>query len=168
MKRILLAIVAAMLLAACPGPTGKVDPWLTARTIILQTQTAVGLADGIFQQWLLSQPAGEKKEEAQAKYLKIKQTVMNGLRLALDGVDVAEQAKKDPEVGKLLEKADAAWRSLQQLLADLLKTPAPPASLPAKAVAGKKPPPKRAGPSYADLKKQLESLPASLFKKRPK
>lgn len=157
MKRILLAVMAAILLAACPGPAGKVDPWLTARTIILQTQTAVGLADGIFQQWLLSQPEGEKKEDAKAKYLKIKQTVMNGLQLALDGVNIAEQAKKDPDVQKLLAAADAAWKDLQKLLADLLKQP------PASAPTGK-PPLKLAGPPVDALKKQLERLPASLFK----
>ena len=160
MKRAALAVVAALLLWGCPNPeTGKVDPYLTARTIILQFQTATSLADGIFQQWLLGQPEGEPKDQAEAKYLKIKTAVLNGLQLALDGVDIAEQAKEDPDVTKLLEKADAAWKDLQKFLADLL---APTGDAVAKADALRA----KLGASQTDaLKKQLEALPKTLVKK---
>ena len=48
-------------LSGCPNPeTGKIDPYLTAKTIINQAQTALSLADGIFNQWLIS----TKKEDA--------------------------------------------------------------------------------------------------------
>lgn len=160
MKRAALAVVAALLLWGCPNPeTGKVDPYLTARTIILQFQTATALADGIFQQWLLGQPEGEPKEQAKAKYLKIKTAVLNGLQLALDGVDIAEQAKEDPDVTKLLEKADAAWKDLQKFLADLL-APTGDAVAAADTLRAK-----LGAPSSNDLKKQLEALPKSLVKK---
>jgi hypothetical protein len=158
MKRAALAVVAALLLWGCPNPeTGKVDPYLTARTIILQVQTATALADGIFQQWLLGQPEGEEKDKAKATYYKIKTAVLNGLQLALDGVDIAEQAKKDPDLTKLLEKADAAWQDLQKFLTDLLGKAQPEAVTTMKAKLGTA--------TGADLKKQLEALPKQLGKK---
>ena len=159
MKRSLAALFVLSLIA-CPGPTGKVDPWLTARTIINQTQSAVVLADVIFQQYLLGQPEGDQKEQTKAKYLKIKQAVVNGLKLAYDGVGIAEQAKTDPDVTKLLEKANEAWADLQKLLADLLKTEPTPASLPtgAKGIVSTK----RYGPSYTQLREMLAKLPPKL------
>jgi phage I-like protein len=158
MKRAALAVVAALLLWGCPNPeTGKVDPYLTARTIILQMQTATALADGIFNQWLLGQPEGEAKDATEAKYLKIKTAVLNGLQLALDGVDIAEQAKKDPDITKLLEAADAAWQDLQKFLSDLLSQTVPDNVTALKAKVG--------AASSNDLKTQLEKLPKHLGKK---
>lgn len=150
MKHILLAVIAAFTFTACPGPGGKIDPWLTARTIITQTQTAMAMADGIFNQWALHQ-SEDKAKEAKAKYLKVRQTVLNSLQLALDGVAIAEQAKKDPDVKKLMEKANAAWVDLQKLLTDLLGSEQP-SSMPLKGV---KP--------GTGLRDQLKRLPPKLF-----
>lgn len=105
----------------CPDPqTGKVDPYLTARTVILQANTALALADGIFNQWLLAQTDLEKAKKTQAIYEKTRTAVSNGLQLALNGVDIAQQAKEDPDVAKLMAEADKAWQSLSKFLSDLL------------------------------------------------
>jgi hypothetical protein len=125
MKRLItFAVVAALLTLGCPNPeTGKIDPYLTARTIINQAQTALALADGIFNQWLLAQTDAEKIKKAQLVYQKARTAVANGLQLAFNGVDIAEQAKTDPNVVDLLAEANKAWDSLRQFLADLLAAP---------------------------------------------
>lgn len=121
MKRAALALAAALLLWGCPDPqTGKIDPYLTARTIILQANTSLALADGIFNQWLLAQSDAEKAKKTQVTYEKVRTAVSNGLQLALNGVSIAEQAKKDPDIAKLMAEADKAWQSLSKFLADLL------------------------------------------------
>jgi hypothetical protein len=105
----------------CPDPqTGKIDPYLTARTVILQANTALALADGIFNQWLLGQTDAEKAKRTQQIYEKTRTAVSNGLQLALNGVDIAQQAKEDPDVAKLMAEADKAWKSLSKFLTDLL------------------------------------------------
>lgn len=124
MKRLALALVAALLCWGCPDPqTGKIDPYLTARTIILQANTALGLADGIFGQWMLGQTNAEKAKKAQATYTKVKTSVSNGLQLALNGVAIAEQAKEDPDIKKLMVEANGAWDNLRKFLEDLLAKP---------------------------------------------
>jgi hypothetical protein len=120
MKKLLL-IALALLIWGCPDPTtGKIDPYLTARSIILQANTSLALADGIFNQWLLGQTDAEKAKKTQVIYAKAKTGVSNGLQLALNGVNIAQQAKEDPDVTKLLAEADKAWQNLSKLLAGLL------------------------------------------------
>ena len=121
MKRLILTLLVAMLSWGCPDPqTGKIDPYLTARTIILQANTSLALADGIFNQWLLAQTDAEKAKKTQAIYEKTRTAVSNGLQLALNGVDIAQQAKEDPDIAKLMAQADEAWKSLSKFLGDLL------------------------------------------------
>jgi hypothetical protein len=120
----MLAALAAILVWGCPDPqTGKIDPYLTARTIINQANIAVALSDGIFNQWLLGQSDAEKAKKAQATYVKIKTGVSNGLQLALNGVAIAEQAKEDPDIKKLMAEANGAWDNLRKFLEDLLAKP---------------------------------------------
>jgi len=108
----------------CPNPeTGKIDPYLTARTIINQGNVGVALAVGIFNQWALAQTDAEKVKKYSATFEKIKTCVLNGLQLALNGVDIAEQAKTDPNVKDLLSDANAAWANLRKFLEDLLSKP---------------------------------------------
>jgi hypothetical protein len=124
MKRLIFAVVAGLLVWACPNPeTGKIDPYLTARTIINQAQTALALADGIFNQWMWAQADPEKVKKYSAAYQKIKTSVANGLLLAFNGVDIAEQAKTDPNVEDLLVEANKAWTNLRKFLSDLLAKP---------------------------------------------
>lgn len=126
--RLVMAILAATIAWACPDPqTGKIDPYLTARTIINQANTALALSDGIFNQWLLAQTDMEKAKEIQLKYQKIRTAVANGLQLALNGVAIAEQAKKDPDIKLLMAEANKAWDNLRQFLEDLLSKPDAPA-----------------------------------------
>jgi hypothetical protein len=130
MKKLILTLMVALLAWGCPDPqTGKIDPYLTARTIILQANTALSVADGIFQQWLLGQSDQEKVAKAQKTYTLAKSGVTNGLQMALNGVNIAEQAKKDPDIKKLMSEANEAWTSLRKFLEDLF-APTPPASQP--------------------------------------
>jgi len=114
-------LAAALLLWGCPNPeTGKVDPYLTAHTVINQVSLAVPIAQGIFNQWLYAQTDAEKIKTAQQTFAKIVTAVSNGFKLAHDGVDIAKQAKEDPNVSKLMAQADAAWKDLYKFLDDLL------------------------------------------------
>ena len=129
--QLVVLLVAAGMLAGCPNPaTGKTDPWLTAKTIINQSKMGVPVADVIFTQWKLSQTDQQKVAEAEAKYVKIKLAVLNGLSVAYDGVVIAEQAKTDPDMSKLMDQAETAWQDLRKFLEDLLKKPEEPASQP--------------------------------------
>lgn len=121
MKRLALCLVLALLAWGCPDPqTGKIDPYLTAHTVINQASLALPIAEGIFNQWLYQQTDVEKAKKAQLSFEKIKTAVANGLKLAHDGVDIAKQAKEDPDVSKLLAQADSAWTDLYKFLDDLL------------------------------------------------
>ncbi len=44
----------------------------------------------------------------------------NSLMLAHDGVDIAKQAKEDPDIGELLHLSDVAWGDLRDFLDELL------------------------------------------------
>lgn len=121
MKRVALAIAAALLVWGCPNPeTGKIDPYLTAHTVINQASLALPIAEGIFNQWLYQQTDAEKAKKAQLTFAKVKTAVANGFKLAHDGVDIAKQAKEEPDVAKLLAQADTAWKDLYKFLDDLL------------------------------------------------
>lgn len=118
MKKLIALVV--FLLMGCPNPeTGKIDPYLTARTVINQANVGVALADGIFNQWVLAQSDAEKAKKAQITYQGIKTNVLNGLQVALNGVAIAEQAKKDPNVTDLMVAANNAWDSLRNFMEDL-------------------------------------------------
>lgn len=120
MKKFALCLIFG-LLAGCPDPqTGKIDPYLTAHTVINQTSLALPIAQGIFNQWLYAQTDAEKAKAVQLKFAQIYTAVSNGFKLAHDGVDIAKQAKEDPDVSKLLAQADTAWKDLYKLLDDLL------------------------------------------------
>jgi len=121
MKRLVLSLAAALLLWGCPDPqTGKVDPYLTAHTVINQLSLALPIAQGIFNQWLYAQTDAEKIKSAQLTFAKICTAVSNGFKIAHDGVDIAKQAKEEPDVSKLLAQADTAWKDLYKFLDDLL------------------------------------------------
>jgi len=170
MKKLILVVLVACGLAACPDPqTGKVSPYLTARTIINQANTALALADGIFTQWMLGQADAEKAKKAQTTYVRVKTAVANGLQVAYAGVGIAEQAKRDPDVAKLLAQADEAWKALSKLLGGLLgagdpgvtvvlAAGSPPASQPAaKGTVGSK------TSALTTKSSPLNALPASLI-----
>lgn len=120
MKKLLMSLV-ALFIVGCPNPeTGKTDPWLTARTVILQSKNAVSIAESIFMQWTFSQTDAEKVKKSQETFYKIKTAVLNGFTLAMDGVNIAQQAKEEPDVTKLLSQANTAWADLHKFLGDLL------------------------------------------------
>ena len=117
----LCAVLLLTMVVGCPDPqTGKVDPYLTARTVIMQSGVGLAVAEGIFGQWFMMQADKEKAAKAQETFYKVKTAVSNGFQLALNGVDIAEQAKKDPDVTKLLAGANEAWGNLHKFLSDLL------------------------------------------------
>jgi len=121
MRRMAIAVVVAVFLCGCPDAnTGKMDPYLTAHTIINQAGVALTVAEGIFNQWVYAQTDVEKVQKAQLTFAKIKTLVAHGLELAHDGVYLARQAKEQPDVIKLLAQADVAWNDLRSFLTALL------------------------------------------------
>jgi len=163
MKKLLLLSAALML--GCPNPqTGAIDPYLTARTVIMQAQVGMAVADGIFGQWALMQTDKDKAAKAQETYTKIKGAVANGLQLALDGVDIAEQAKKDPDVTKLLAQANEAWGSLHKFLGDLLGPMPAAASQPTPSGVGSSTHALSAPDPYKELKAQFAKMPKKIGK----
>lgn len=118
MKKALL--LTAVLMLGCPGPSGQIDPYLTAHTVINQVALALPIAQGIFNQWALMQTDPVKVKEAEKVFAKVYTAVSNGLKIAHDGVDIAKTAKETPDVAKLLAQADMAWKDLYKLLDDLL------------------------------------------------
>lgn len=161
-KKLMMLMVLATMVVACPDPTtGKIDPYLTARSIILQANTAVALADGIFQQWLLGQTNTEKLEKAQHTYVLAKSGVVNGLQMALNGVNIAQQAKTDPDIVKLMAEANEAWGSLRSFLEELFATPVP-TTQPAVAIKKSEVSPDRAKLKLTKKPKELKNLPKTL------
>jgi hypothetical protein len=66
-----------------------------------------------------------KIDKATATFTKIKLGVLNGLNVAYDGVVIAEQAKTDPDMAKLMNQAEKAWKDLRKFIEDLMKPSAP-------------------------------------------
>ena len=127
MKKTLVLL--AFLIMGCPDETGKVDPYLTARNIINQKHLPIAVADSIFGMWCSKQTDQEKLKATQEKYQKIKAAVLNGLQVALEGVNIAEQAQKDPNLTDLMDRANDAWTSLRTFLEELLGEPKGTASI---------------------------------------
>lgn len=124
MKKLILALW-VLVLAACPGGTnckGSIDVYTVARASIAGAQVAVGAADAVFQIWAAAQKDPEKVKKALEQFLKVKLDVLDGLQLASAGVDIAEQAHVDPDLNKLLDKAEVAFQALRKLLTDLLSS----------------------------------------------
>lgn len=123
MKKILTAIVTFIMCSAftCSAPT---DPYATARLVINGTQIAVQTSEGVFMLWAATQTDPEKVKTALAKFTKVKVAVLQGLQVALDGVDIAQQAKTDPDIRKLMVAAETAFQDLRRLLEELLTKPA--------------------------------------------
>lgn len=156
MKKLIICLIAALFLWGCPDPqTGKVDPYLTAHTVINQVGMAVPIAQGIFNQWVYAQSDQEKVQKAQLKFNQILTAVSNGLAIAHNGVDIAKQAKEDPDVSKLLAQADEAWKSLYKFLDDLMGTAPPKDTTPAEEGVGTKSLALSAKSPLADLPKSL-------------
>jgi hypothetical protein len=144
------ALTAVLLMAHCPGPDGKVDPYLTAHTIINGAQSSLFLADSIFSQWLSTQTDPAKIKKAKEQYDKIRLAVANGLVVAHDAVDIAQAAQKPVDIAKIMEAADIAWKDLYKLLSELLVKPA---SQPT-------------GPVKVEADYPLKNLPKSLIPSR--
>jgi len=159
MRKILTAVLLAMLFVACPGFTsceGKTDPYTIARLTISGTQVAVQASEAVFMAWAAAQTDMEKVKAALAKFTKIKSSVLQGLQVALDGVDIAQQAKTDPDIKKLMALAETAFQDLRKLLEELLAKPSSqPVPKDPKAV-------KKAMPT--ELEKMFEQLPKTLLK----
>lgn len=159
MLRKITFLVVLSVLASCPGFTscpGK-DPYATARAIISGTQVVVGMSDSVFYAWASLQSDPELVKKALAIFTKTKNSVFTGLQVALDGVDIAQQAKVDPNITKLMEKAETAFQDLKKFLADLLaKAPATPSTMPK--VAAPKP------AVESDAKVLLDKMPKTLLK----
>lgn len=119
---IMLLLVMVVLLCGCPGPSEKANPYLTAHVVINQASLALPIAEGIFNQWLYRQPELDNasvKRTVQGFY-RVMTALRHSVKLAHDGVDIAEQMKEDPDVNKLLRLSDVAWKGLRDFLGELL------------------------------------------------
>jgi len=125
MRKILTLILLA-LLPSCPGLTNckGTDPYATARLVVSGTQIAVQSSEAIFMVWAATQTDMEKVKVALAKFTKIKAAILQGLQVAMDGIDIAQQAKTDPDIKKLMAAAETAFQDLRKLLEELLAKPA--------------------------------------------
>jgi len=163
-KLVSLFLVMA-LLCGCPhntpGPNdpAKPDPYATARLVIQGCQLSLYVADGVFEGWAAQQTDMEKVKKARAEYMRIRAAVADGLKLALDGVAIAEQAHVDPDLTKILAKADAAWQDLKALLTDILGKTTTPSTMPGAAPISKYKP-----LTVADLPDSLIPVPAPVKK----
>lgn len=130
MKKInilLLVISLALALSACPRPLDPngppaPDPYATARAVIQGAELAVLGADGIFEiAMAFTDPT--RVPELRKAYLKIRASVLDGLRLALDGVAIAESQKQGFDLAKLMAQAETAYQDLLKFIAGLKATP---------------------------------------------
>lgn len=123
MTRTLSAIMVAVFLTACPHNTPDPntppkDPYATARAVIAGAQLTLLGADGVFEiTAAFMDPA--KVPELRKDYLRIRGAVVDGLKLASDGVDVAESQKQGFDIVKLLAQAETAYQDVLKFLADL-------------------------------------------------
>ena len=119
---LLSVVLAAVLLCGCPGPVVKADPYSAAHIAINRASLVLPVAEGIFNQWLYAQPKldSPKVKRARVSFSRAMTVASNALKLAHDGVDLAKQAKEDPDIGKLLRLSDAAWGDLRDFLDTLL------------------------------------------------
>jgi hypothetical protein len=155
--RKILTVLLFVLLAGCPGLTNckGTDPYATARLVIGGTQIAVQSSEAVFMAWAATQTDMEKVKVALAKFTKIKAAVLQGLQVALDGVDIAQQAKTDPDIKKLMAQAETAFQDLRKLLEGLLAKPTT-------QLVPKDPKAVKAAPT--ELEKMFEALPKTLLK----
>lgn len=117
----LAVVVLSCCALGCPNTgTMRSDPYVVSHMVINQAGLALTIAEGIFNQWLLTQSDMKKIRKARLTFAKVHTLVAGGLKLAHDGVRIAEKAKETPDVVALLSEADDAWGDLRQFLSDLL------------------------------------------------
>jgi hypothetical protein len=162
MTHTLSCIMAAVLLTACPHNTPdpntpQKDPYAIARAVIQGAQLTLLGADGVFEITVaFMDPA--KVPDIRKDYLRIRAAVVAGLKIASDGVDVAESQKAGFDIVKLLAQAETAYQDILKFLGDL-KAPAGPTSRAVYGVA--KYGTSKWGEKYKDP--ELEKLPKTLL-----
>lgn len=115
--------VLAFLLAACPhngpGPEGPgKDPYAIGRTVVQGAQLTLVGADGVFE-ICASFMEAQKATETRQQYLRIRASVVEGLHLALTGIDIAESQKAGFDILKLMAHAESAYQDLLKFLASI-------------------------------------------------
>jgi hypothetical protein len=93
-RMILLVVALSFLLIGCPTGGGKMSPYDTARTVLSYNPTALLVADSIVTRWAKRQTDAEKIGTVVAKYEKIKESINEGIAMALKSIDLAEEANK--------------------------------------------------------------------------
>lgn len=117
-----MLLMILVLLCGCPGPGEKGNPYLAAHVAIDQASLALPIAEGIFNQWLYRQPDLERPDVKRAVqgFYKVMTALHHSIKLAHDGVNIAEQTRDDPDIHALLRLSDAAWKDLRDFLDELL------------------------------------------------
>jgi hypothetical protein len=121
MKRLLITLF-VLFLFGCPPTT---NPYIAAKTVISSAQTAVSVADSIFENWVTSQPDKTVVESQRRRYAQLRLAVVQGLEVAYQSVNVAEELKAGMDVPVILQKADTAWSALRLFINEVfVKYPA--------------------------------------------
>ena len=120
MKKLLL-LVALLAFPACNNlkpPQSLPDGYVIARATVQGAQILLAGADGLFEV-LTAFIDAEKLKDVKATFYRIRASVVTGLQLALDGINVAESQKQGFDLGKLMAQANAAWTDLRAFLESL-------------------------------------------------
>lgn len=120
--KLFLLLAVTSVLASCPDPTtGKIDPYLTAKTSISFTKSSLSLADAVFENVLAyAKITGDKAVETRAKYKKVKESVIKFLGVAEESVNIAEKAGKGVSVVAIMADTDKAWKALREFIVSLM------------------------------------------------
>jgi hypothetical protein len=105
------------------GPPA-LDPYATARAAVAGAEITLYFADDVFESWAAGQTDLIKVAKARAGYVRIRAAVADGLRVALDTIDVAEKVHAGLNLGQILAQADGAYQDLKAFLNDLFSVPA--------------------------------------------
>jgi len=122
MRSLLCVAVLSVLISGCPGfmncnNTG--DFYATGRSVVGAAQTTLSYADAAFEVWISKQTDLQKIADMREKYNQLKMTVLDGLKLALDGIELAAQAVTSFNIIALMTSAEKAYVDLRKFLADL-------------------------------------------------
>jgi hypothetical protein len=126
MKKVLLVMVCCSFIncAHCQVSSS----YVLARAIVQCAEVTLSIARGIFEQWVNKQTDTTKVADARTKFEHIMLLVEDGLKSALDAIDIAEKLSTSIDVVTIMAAAESAYKDLRQFLNDLTSTTMPTAT----------------------------------------
>lgn len=111
MKRWSMLIPFLIVTSCAHCPVSGSNPYNVARAVIQAAQLALNVAAGVF--------ASFGSPSSQPQFIQISTAVADGLKLALDGVNVAEEQKSGFDLNKLMANAESSYQDLRAFLTAL-------------------------------------------------